>query len=114
MLPEPLRPGVGRIYALRPSRASQVSAPRIYQDRGRASDRERWRRADPLRSADGRVTSYRHDPNNPHSLSYNSVNSVDEGHDGILWVSTLGELNRFDRATGSFTAYRHDPTTHAA
>ena len=83
----------------------------IFQDRAGAlwigSDGGGLTRFDPQTAG---VTSYRHDPNNPHSLSYNYVDSVYEGHDGVIWVSTLGGgLNRFDRATGSFTAYRHDP-----
>ncbi|HET9223468.1 MAG TPA: triple tyrosine motif-containing protein, partial [Roseiflexaceae bacterium] len=40
----------------------------------------------------------------------NHVLEVIEDQEGILWIGTFGDgLNRFDRTTGTFTAYRHDP-----
>ncbi|MBI2840484.1 MAG: histidine kinase [Acidobacteria bacterium] len=57
-------------------------------------------------------TSYRHDPENPHSLSDDHVRVIHEFPDepGILWIATYGGgLNRFDSAKGTFTHYRHDP-----
>jgi signal transduction histidine kinase/DNA-binding response OmpR family regulator len=32
-----------------------------------------------------------------------------EDRDGMLWVATAAGLNRWDRRTGRFTAYHHDP-----
>jgi two-component system sensor histidine kinase ChiS len=56
------------------------------------------------------VTIYRHDPNDPRSLSDNNVTALYEDRQGRLWVGThVGGLNRFDRAAGSFTRYQHDP-----
>ena len=53
---------------------------------------------------------FRNDPNDPRSLSHNSVRAILEGSKGNLWIGTLGGgLNRFDRVTESFTHLRHDP-----
>jgi PAS domain S-box-containing protein len=61
-------------------------------------------------------TPYRHDPANPHSLSYDQVRTIYEDRSGVLWVGTgsdyeveVGGLNVFDRITGQFTRYLHDP-----
>jgi streptogramin lyase len=55
-------------------------------------------------------THYRHDPNDPSSLSSNIVRFVYEDRSGIFWVGTHGGgLNRFDRKTGTFKAYRNIP-----
>ena len=53
----------------------------------------------------GQVTSYRHDANNPGSLSHNRVASIYEDASGTIWLGTYGGLNRFDRETGSFSYY---------
>ena len=67
--------------------------------------------------ATGTFKHYVHDPANPKSLSHNRVRALYEDHQGTLWVGTgfpwinnnLGGLNRFDRNTGTFTTYLHDP-----
>ncbi len=52
---------------------------------------------------------YRHDPEEPHSLSNSHISSLFEDPSGVLWVGTYGGgLNRLDRETGLFTHYRHD------
>ena len=55
-----------------------------------------------------RFVSYRHDPDNPESLSDNRVYAVYRDSEGIVWVGTRKGLNRFDQETGRFTQYRHD------
>lgn len=51
-----------------------------------------------------------HVPSQPNSLSHNRVKAIRAGDAGILWVGTYGGgLNRLDRDTQGFTAYRHDP-----
>ena len=48
---------------------------------------------------------YRHAPQDSTSLSNNSVLSVFEDSDNILWVGTQNGLNRFDRSTATFKTY---------
>ncbi len=61
--------------------------------------------------ASGQAQAYRHDPNDPYSLSDNNVLSLYEDRTGALWAGTLyGGLNVLDRATGRFTRYTHAPT----
>ncbi|OQY55797.1 MAG: hypothetical protein B6245_19290 [Desulfobacteraceae bacterium 4572_88] len=51
---------------------------------------------------------YQNLPENPRSLSHNSVLSLCEDQSGMLWVGTFGGgLNRLDRKTEQFTRYRH-------
>jgi signal transduction histidine kinase/streptogramin lyase/DNA-binding NarL/FixJ family response regulator len=53
------------------------------------------------------ITSYRHNPEDPHSLSNDTVMAVREDAPGIFWVGTFGGgLNRFDSRTGKFSLYR--------
>jgi signal transduction histidine kinase/ligand-binding sensor domain-containing protein/DNA-binding response OmpR family regulator len=55
-------------------------------------------------------TVYKHDPNNPESLSDNEIASLYEDRSGVLWIGTYrGGLNKFDRETNTFSSYRHDP-----
>jgi two-component system sensor histidine kinase ChiS len=52
------------------------------------------------------VTVYKHNAEDPRSLSNNRVWSLLEDSAGTLWVGTYGGgLNRFDRDTGQFTRY---------
>ncbi len=53
--------------------------------------------------------AYRHDPQDPNSLPDDSVWALLEARDGSLWVGTRGGLGRFDRETGLFKNYLHDP-----
>ena len=49
---------------------------------------------------------YRNDPNDPQSLSDDSVFSIQRDVHGRLWVGTLnGGLNQFDEKTGTFQRY---------
>ncbi len=59
-------------------------------------------------SADGRPPwrAYRHDPNDPGSLSENTVRDICEDKNGDLWVATYyGGVNRFDRETRTFSRF---------
>jgi len=48
---------------------------------------------------------YKHDSNNPTSLSNNRVNSVFFDHSGAMWVGTQDGLDKFDRSAGTFKTY---------
>ena len=66
----------------------------------------------------GNFLHYRHKENDSTSLSHNVVRSLYEDRSGVLWIGTgfaydpdskEGGLNRFDRESGSFQRYVHDP-----
>jgi signal transduction histidine kinase/ligand-binding sensor domain-containing protein len=66
------------------------------------------RRLDKFDPETGSVTRYRHDADNPKSLSDGGVAFVAEDRAGNLWVGTEGGLDRYDRVTDGFVHYRHD------
>ncbi|MFT4924234.1 MAG: signal transduction histidine kinase/ligand-binding sensor domain-containing protein [Phenylobacterium sp.] len=50
--------------------------------------------------------SYRHDPQDPHSLSNDKVTYIHQDRQGTLWLGTYeGGLNRFDASTGRFKRF---------
>lgn len=56
-----------------------------------------------------KITSYKNDLNDTTSLSNNTVLSIWEDEKGMLWFGTYGGgLNKFDRATNSFTSYTEE------
>ncbi|MBC7829646.1 MAG: histidine kinase [Chitinophagaceae bacterium] len=65
----------------------------------------------------GKFFNYSHQLADPSSLSSNRVRSLYEDRQGSLWVGTglvwdvgnEGGLNRFNKKTGTFTRYLHDP-----
>ena len=55
-------------------------------------------------------TRYLPKPDDPHSLSQESVKAIVEDHDGTLWIGTeSGGVNKLDSASGTFTRYRSQP-----
>jgi len=53
---------------------------------------------------------FKHDPDDDHSISHNSILDIAEDQDGGLWIGTWGGgLNRYDPLTGQFTSFQHDP-----
>ena len=54
-------------------------------------------------------TVYKHNPDDPYSLSNNFILALYVDKSGVLWTGTWGGLNRFDAAMERFSAYRHDP-----
>ena len=53
---------------------------------------------------------YKHNPNDPGSLSANFVLDLMEDDQGYLWIATdPGGVNKFDPTTERFVRYRHDP-----
>ncbi|MBK9106562.1 MAG: SMP-30/gluconolactonase/LRE family protein, partial [Saprospiraceae bacterium] len=72
---------------------------------------------DLLDPATGKFTHFAHDPSDPTSLSWNIIRALYEDREGVIWVGTglawhpnqNGGLNRFDRKSGTFTRYLHNP-----
>ncbi len=56
----------------------------------------------------GRLTVFRHDAKDPHSLSHDRVLAVLEDDAQRLWVATGDGLNLFDRETATFVRYGRD------
>ncbi|QYF94021.1 response regulator [Massilia sp. PAMC28688] len=56
----------------------------------------------------GAVTTYRHNPVDPASLSDDIARPILEDRLGQLWIGTFDGLEKLDRATGKFTHYRHN------
>ena len=57
------------------------------------------------------ISIYRHDSEDPDSISLNDITALAEDPQGMLWVGTNGGgLNRFDRNTGRFTRFINQPT----
>src|SRR5690349_17310287 len=53
---------------------------------------------------------YKHDPEDPSSISHNSILVITEDKDGYLWIGTWGGgLDRFDPITEKFVSYRANP-----
>src|SRR4029453_10342950 len=65
---------------------------------------------DGLNRYDGNAfVAYKHDPNDPGSLSANYVQDLLEDDRGHLWIATyFGGVNKFDPTAERFTRYRHD------
>ncbi len=51
--------------------------------------------------------SFRHDPEDPSSLSASTILAMHVDAAGTLWVGTSRGLDRFDRAANAFRRYRH-------
>ena len=56
----------------------------------------------------GHVTSFRHDPREPRSLSHDHVWAILEDDAQRLWVATADGLNLYDPAAGTFVRYGND------
>lgn len=53
--------------------------------------------------ATNKLTNYRHDPKNPHSLGNNNVNNITQDSEGNLWFSTSGSgLDLYRKTTNDF------------
>ncbi len=64
-----------------------------------------------LDRATGKFTTYRHDPNDPRSLSDNAIRSLFSDPDtGQVWVGTKsGGVCVLEKGADDFSCYRHDP-----
>ena len=58
----------------------------------------------------GIFSHYKHNPENPKSLSNDYIKSIYVDRTGDLWIGTDGGgLNKLDWETGTFYQYKHDP-----
>ena len=57
----------------------------------------------------GTTTNYRHETDNPQSLSDNSVTAIFEDHTGILWITTRGGIDRLNVHHPTKTRYIRTP-----
>ncbi len=58
-------------------------------------------------------TCYRNDPDISSSIISDQFNwaakTITQDRDGLLWMGTIGGISRFDKRTGKFENFRHDP-----
>ncbi|MFC1850637.1 two-component regulator propeller domain-containing protein [candidate division CSSED10-310 bacterium] len=59
-----------------------------------------------LKRSSGHFVRYKHDPDNPNSLSDDNVWSICEDKSGTFWIGTGDGLNKFNRETEHFTHYK--------
>ncbi len=59
--------------------------------------------------ASGDFVHFRHRPDDPTTISHDSVYGIAEGPGGDLWMGTQIGLSRLNRDTGKFTRYLNDP-----
>lgn len=60
-------------------------------------------------------TTFKYDPQDPHSISNNTIISMVEDSEGFIWIATWGGgLNRFDRNTETFLRFQHDPSVYTS
>jgi ligand-binding sensor domain-containing protein/signal transduction histidine kinase len=68
--------------------------------------------ADGLNRFDGvNFKVFRHEPNNPNSLSHSNIVSLHEDEKGNIWVGTRQGLNRFDPESQSFERFLTEMST---
>ena len=65
-------------------------------------------------AADGAVTRFRHDAQDPNSLAHDQVRALLRDSEQRLWVGTGAGLDLFDRDSSGFVHYRGDPTSPGA
>jgi ligand-binding sensor domain-containing protein len=63
-----------------------------------------------------RFTSYKHNPDDPNTISHNTIGSqvqpqtLMEDSSGVLWIGTQNGLNKYNRDSNTFTYYLNDAT----
>ncbi len=59
-------------------------------------------------------TVYKHDPDDPYSLSASAINALYEDRNQVLWVGTTNGLSRLDRQTDRFIRYQYNENDPAS
>jgi ligand-binding sensor domain-containing protein/signal transduction histidine kinase len=68
-----------------------------------------------LNKFDGyQFTVYKHNPDDPTTISDNFVRAIHEDSTGDLWIGTRRGLDRFDRRSGVFVHYTYTPDTQSS
>ena len=62
-------------------------------------------------AATGRVERYWHDPDDPFSLSDDSVRAIYEDRSGVLWVGTSGGISKASGQSERFTLFQQRPSS---
>ena len=60
----------------------------------------------------GQIKIFKHNDNNPGSISNNTLNYFYDDEKGTVWIATDGGLNRFDKKSEQFTAYTTERWTY--
>ncbi|HYG19369.1 MAG TPA: two-component regulator propeller domain-containing protein [Ohtaekwangia sp.] len=60
------------------------------------------------------MTVYKHNVNDPHAISNNTINDITEDKDGNLWIATWLGVNKFNREKETFTKFKHNPADPAS
>ena len=68
-------------------------------------------RFDPLTET---FTHYIHNPENPNSLSNNTVSAVLQDREGTIYIATFDGMDVLDPETGQFTHFKHDPENNSS
>jgi ligand-binding sensor domain-containing protein/serine phosphatase RsbU (regulator of sigma subunit) len=58
----------------------------------------------------GEIIVYKHNPNDPSSLSSDKVFSIFRDRSGQLWIGTYNGLDKLNERTSKFTHYRNNPS----
>lgn len=94
-------PGKGIVYAVTEDRSGEIWVGTSEGGLSRFSKK------------DATFTHYRHDPDDPNSLACDEVFSITEDSENNLWIgrsfSRAVGLEKFNRNSGLFTLYQHDP-----
>ena len=62
-----------------------------------------------INTTTGEIMVYKHNPNDPSSLSSDKVFSIYRDRSDQLWVGTYNGLDKLNEGTGKFKHYRNDP-----
>ena len=54
------------------------------------------------------IKNYKHNKDNPNSLSFNSIKSISEDSKGNLWIATHYGINKLNKETEEFTRYTEE------
>lgn len=59
----------------------------------------------PHTGSNGTFKNFKHDPQNPNSLSDDFIDFIHKGRSDYLWIGTASGFNRFDPKSGTFKTY---------